>query len=71
MFLLFSFLESIKITETYLSNFQSSAGGSQAGVADLVQSIRHKPLRCASTRNFCGYSYPARRSVVQAGDFRL
>jgi hypothetical protein len=44
MFLLFSFSESIKIVEAYLPNFQSSAGGSQAGVAELVQFIRHQPL---------------------------
>jgi hypothetical protein len=37
MFLLFSFLESIKNAEPYLPIFQSSAGGSQAGAADLVQ----------------------------------
>jgi hypothetical protein len=42
--LLFSFLESTKIVETYLPNFQSSAGGSQAGAAKLVQFIRHKLL---------------------------
>jgi hypothetical protein len=44
MVLLFSFLESTKIVEVYLPNFQSSAGGSQAGAANLVQFIRHKLL---------------------------
>jgi hypothetical protein len=44
MFLLFSFLESMKIAETYLPNFQSSAGRSQAGVTGLVQFIRHMLL---------------------------
>jgi hypothetical protein len=43
MFLLFSFLQSTKIAETYLPNFQWSAGGSQAGAAELVQCIRLKP----------------------------
>jgi hypothetical protein len=37
MVLLFSFLESMKNVQTYLPNFQSSAGGSQAGAACLVQ----------------------------------
>jgi hypothetical protein len=44
MFLLFSFSESMKIAKTYLPNFQSSAAGSQAGVAELVQFIRHSAL---------------------------
>jgi hypothetical protein len=34
----------MKIAETYLPNFQSSAAGSQAGAAQLVQFIRHKLL---------------------------
>jgi hypothetical protein len=42
MVLLFSFLESMKNVQTYLPNFQSSAGGSQASAAELVQFIRHK-----------------------------
>jgi hypothetical protein len=42
MFLLFSFLESMKNAETYLSIFQSSAGGAQAGVAELVQFFHHR-----------------------------
>jgi hypothetical protein len=42
MVLLFSFLESMKNMQTYLPNFQSSAGGSQAGAAELVQFIRHR-----------------------------
>jgi hypothetical protein len=44
MVLLFSFLESMKIVQAYLPNFQSSAGGSQAGAAKLVQFIRHQLL---------------------------
>jgi hypothetical protein len=44
MVLLFSFLESTKIAEAYLPNFQSSAAGSQAGVTGLVQFIRHMLL---------------------------
>jgi hypothetical protein len=44
MVLLFSFLESTKIAEAYLPNFQSSAGGSQASAAKLVQFIHHKLL---------------------------
>jgi hypothetical protein len=37
MVLLFSFLESMKNVGPYLPIFQWSAGGSQVGVADLVQ----------------------------------
>jgi hypothetical protein len=44
MVLLFSFLESMKNVQTYLPNFQSSAGGSQASAAELVQFIRHGAL---------------------------
>jgi hypothetical protein len=44
MVLLFSFSESMKNVGPYLPNFQSSAGGSQASAAELVQFIRHKAL---------------------------
>jgi hypothetical protein len=54
MFLLSSFLESMKNAALYLSIFQSSAGGSQAGATDLVQFLRHRAWGCASWRNFRG-----------------
>jgi hypothetical protein len=44
MVLLFSFSESMKNVGPYLPNFQSSAGGSQASAAELVQFIRHEAL---------------------------
>jgi len=44
LFVLFSFLESIKNVGLYLPIFQSSAASSQAGATELVQFIRHKPL---------------------------
>jgi hypothetical protein len=39
MFLLLLFLESMKIAESYLPIYQSSAGGSQPGAAKMVQCV--------------------------------
>jgi hypothetical protein len=44
MFVLFSFLESMKNGGLYLSIFQSSAGSAQAGAAKMVQFGRHRAL---------------------------
>jgi hypothetical protein len=52
MFLLFSFLESIKNAEPYLPVFQSSADGSQAGAADLVQRWLWSVLDVCAWRTF-------------------
>jgi hypothetical protein len=65
MVLLFSFLESMKNVQTHLPNFQSSAAGSQAGAAELVQFIRHRALCGAPMRNFRGSSCPTRFSLVK------
>jgi hypothetical protein len=54
VFLLFSFIESMKKVRLYLASFQWSAGGSQAGAADLVQPLRQRAWGCASWRNFGG-----------------
>ncbi len=51
VFLLFPFEESIRKRGLYLLVFQSSAGGSQAGAAELVQSLASPGLvMCAGAR---------------------
>jgi hypothetical protein len=54
MFLLFSFLESMKKPKLYLPIFQWGAGGSQAGAAKLVQSWRCRALQMCLMRSFRG-----------------
>jgi len=64
MFLRFLFLESIKNMGTYLSIFQSSAGGSQACVAELVQFSCHMILGRSPMRDLIGPFYLMRLWVV-------
>jgi hypothetical protein len=67
MVLLFSFLESMKNMEPYLPNFQSSAGGSQACAADLVQTFVWPSWERASSSNFRGILLPAPLNAAKGG----
>jgi hypothetical protein len=44
----------MKNATLYLPIFQWSAGGSQAGAVDLVQSLHHLACGCARRRNSSG-----------------
>jgi len=59
VFLLFLILESIKNVRLYVLVEQSSAGGSQAGAARLVQAELSRSCRVAVEARFCADS-PAR-----------